>query len=141
MLTGVPLKAQKAHIPERPFAVRRESPASSTGDSSSSRAPMTPRDGSEIGVQDRKRHEWSGGASGLGLKHQHIKRRSVSFEEDHPDPKSPSTTHSKSKEHKTSNAAINDEDRESRRKERRRSEAKAAIEVFLLSDCLNFPTD
>lgn len=135
MVTGVPLKNLPAtkpfHVPERPFAARRNSPASSTEDSSSGRAPLTPRDGSEIDVRDRKRHE-SGGANGLGVKNQHIKRRSVSFEENHIDPKSRGT-HSKGKQLTKSNAAINDEDREARRKERRRGEAKAAIEVCLLS--------
>ena len=136
MVTGVPLNASTAkafHVPERPFAVRRNSPASSTEDSSSGRAPLTPRDGSEIDVRDRKRQEWSGGASGLGVKNQHFKRRSVSFEDDQPNPKLRGIPHSKGKQHTNSNAAINDEDREARRKERRRGEAKAAIEVCLLS--------
>ena len=127
MVTGIPLKVQqKFHAPERPFAARRNSPASSTGDSSSGRVPLTPRDGSEVGVQDRKRHEWSGGVNGLSVKH---KRRSVSFEEENLDS---GIAHSKGKEHTPSNAANDDEDREARRKERRRSEARAAIEVCLL---------
>jgi serine/arginine repetitive matrix protein 2 len=121
------------HVPEKPFATRRNSPASSTEDSSSGRAPLTPRDGSEIDIQDRKRREWSGGANGLGIKNQHVKHRSVSFEEDHHDPKLRGIPHSKGKQLTKSNAAINDEDREARRKERRRGEAKAAIEVCLLS--------
>ena len=132
MVTGVPLNGPTAkafHVPERPFAVRRNSPASSTEDSSSGRAPLTPRDGSEIDVRDRKRREWSG----LGVKNQHFKRRSVSFEDDQPDPKLRGIPHSKGKQHTNSNATINDEDREARRKERRRGEAKAAIEVCLLS--------
>ena len=132
MVTGVPT-AKAFHVPERPFAARRNSPASSTEGSSSGRAPLTPRDGSEIDVQDRKRHEWSGGASGLGAKNQHFKRRSVSFEEDHLDSKLRGNPHSKGKQHTNSNAAINDENREARRKERRRGEAKAAIEVCLLT--------
>jgi hypothetical protein len=94
---------------------------------------LTPRDGSEIDIQDRKRREWSGGANGLGIKNQHVKHRSVSFEEDHHDPKLRGIPHSKGKQLTKSNAAINDEDREARRKERRRGEAKAAIEVCLLS--------
>ncbi|KAF8807866.1 hypothetical protein BYT27DRAFT_7223644 [Phlegmacium glaucopus] len=132
MVTGVPLSVQTSkafHVPERPFAGRRNSPASSTGDSSSGRAPLTPRDGSEIGVPDRNRDEWSGGASGLGVKHQNLKRRSVNFEEDYLDSKPSGVIHSKTREHTNSNAAINDQDREARRKERRRSEAKAAIEL------------
>lgn len=135
MVTGVPLNVPTAkafHLPEKPFAIRN-SPASSTEGSSSGRAPLTPRDGSEIGVQDRKRHEWSGGASGLGVKNQHFKRRTVSFEEDQLDSNLRDIPHSKGKQHTNSNAVINDEDREARRKERRRGEAKAAIEVCLLS--------
>lgn len=137
MITGVPLSVQasKAIHPERPFAVRRNSPASSTGDSSSSRAPVTPRDGSEIGIQDRKRDEWSGDVS---VK-QHFKRRSVSFEEDNLNSKPSGIPHSKGKGHTNSNTAVNDEVREARRKERRRTEAKAAIEVCLLSGCPNIP--
>ena len=137
MVTGAPLNVPTAkafHVPERPFAIRRNSPASSTEGSSSGRAPLTPRDGSEIDVQDRKRHEWSGGASGLGVKNQHFKRRSVSFEDDHLDSKSRGNPQSKGKQHTNSNATINDEDREARRKERRRGEAKAAIEVCLFSN-------
>lgn len=37
--------------PQRPFAMRNNSPSSSTGDSSSGRLPITPRDGSEIGSE------------------------------------------------------------------------------------------
>ena len=140
MVTGVPLNmptTKAFHVPERPFAGRRNSPASSTEDSSSGRAPLTPRDGSEIDIQDRKRHEWSGGAGGLGVKiqhkNQHVKRRSVSFEDDHHDAKLRGVPHSKGKQLTKNNAATNDEDREARRKERRRGEAKAAIEVCLLS--------
>ena len=134
MVTGAPLNGPTAkafHVPERPFAIRN-SPASSTEGSSSGRAPLTPRDGSEIGVQDRKRHEWSGGASGLGVKNQQFKRRTVSFEEDHLDSNLRGSPHSKDKQHTDNNAVINDEDREARRKERRRGEAKAAIEVCTL---------
>lgn len=134
MVTGASPNVQTTkafRVPERPFAVRRNSPASSTEGSSSGRAPLTPRDGSEIGVQDGKRHEWSGG--GPGVKNQHMKHRSVSFEEDNLDLKSRDIPHSRGKQHTNNNAAIDDEDREARRKERRRGEAKAAIEVCLLS--------
>ena len=141
MVTGVPLNApttKASHVPERPFAARRNSPASSTEDSSSGRAPLTPRDGSEIDIQDRKRHEWSGGPGGLKVKNKHVQRRSVSFEEDHRDPKLRGIPHSKGKQLTKSSATIDDEDREARRKERRRGEAKAAIEVCLLSSSIYF---
>ncbi|KAF8203849.1 hypothetical protein BJ912DRAFT_215411 [Pholiota molesta] len=73
MITGVPLSAQmngRVHQPpEKPFAMRRNSPASSTGDSSSGRAPLTPRDGSDIVA----RQDANGGVNGI---RKHIKRRS-----------------------------------------------------------------
>ncbi|KAK7464277.1 hypothetical protein VKT23_006443 [Stygiomarasmius scandens] len=126
--------------PTKPFAVSRESPASSTGDSSSGRVPITPRDGSDIGGSgsdfgsnrfssrdssaDRARpgrhdspsgqqKQYSGGASGLGLG-KHIKRASVSFED---------SGASKGKGRDTP------EEEEERRRERRRTEAKAAIDL------------
>lgn len=127
--------------PPRPFAggVRGNSPsASSTGDSSSTgRTPLTPRDGSEIGVgmrrgdRDRDSEVGStttgrysskasvvsgsagGAANGMRKGHGHKKSASVSFDE--------SGDTGKEKERLSS-----DDDR---RRERRRSEAKAAIEV------------
>ncbi|TFK70078.1 hypothetical protein BDN72DRAFT_896768 [Pluteus cervinus] len=128
--------------PTKPFAVRRNSPASSTGDSSSGRgAPMTPRDGSDIGSasgsasvstrQERetrsnlkganaKKEEWSGGVSGLGLSgvKGRNKRRSVSFEDD-----------LQQELDAVGGADGVVSDSEARRRERRRSEAKAAIEL------------
>ncbi|KAK0185267.1 hypothetical protein F5146DRAFT_1144473 [Armillaria mellea] len=92
-------------VPTKPFATPRDSPASSTGDSSSGRAPLTPRDGSDIASGSTstsgREQQWSGGASGLGLGH--AKRRS-----------------------KGKNKPENDE---TRRRDRRRDEAKAAIEL------------
>lgn len=122
--------------PPKPFATPRESPASSTGDSSSGRAPLTPRDGSDIGSgsasnsgvrvrsDDGSKHEkqWSGGVSGLGLHGAHVKRRSVSFDEE----AAKSVNGGKGKGKETPM------DGETRRRERRRSEAKAAIEVGIL---------
>ncbi|KAF9011211.1 hypothetical protein BDQ17DRAFT_1420623 [Cyathus striatus] len=120
-------------MPSRPFAApqRRDSPASSTGDSSSGRAPLTPRDGSEIGVasgkaRDRGREKaekeqegWGSGVSGLGTKPKHVKRKSVNFDDEVEGRgvgkgKMPEET---------------DNTREERRKERRRGEARAAIEL------------
>ncbi|KAF9446277.1 hypothetical protein P691DRAFT_804414 [Macrolepiota fuliginosa MF-IS2] len=134
-------------MPVKPFAVRRDSPASSTGDSSSGRgAPLTPRDGSDIadvgagaGVGRKQKEEWSSGVSGLGARPgggagggggsagaaggagRHVKRRSVSFEEDVKDISVGGRL--KTKE------SIDSDDPEARRRERRRSEAKAAIEL------------
>ncbi|GLB43641.1 hypothetical protein LshimejAT787_1401530 [Lyophyllum shimeji] len=133
-----------AAMPTRPFAaVRRESPASSTGDSSSGRAPFTPRDGSELGVGSGSgsgvtggtgttgtslsggSRGWSGGVSGLMVGGKHIKRRSVSFEDDLRDVRGGAggARGGGGKEAETPNEG------EERRKERRRSEAKAAIEL------------
>jgi serine/arginine repetitive matrix protein 2 len=122
-------------VPTKPFASRRESPASSTGDSSSGRAPLTPGDGSDLGSggtgsvvrgEGGKREEWGGGVSGLGLgpKGKHVKRRSVSFEDEIKGEMGAGGGKGKSKE--TAGEG------EVRRRERRRSEAKAAIEVCLV---------
>ncbi len=88
MITGVPLSAQMnktpvasaapAQPPEKPFAMRRNSPASSTGGSSSGRTPLTPRDGSDIG----ERKQEVAPLPERGVQRRHIKRRSVSFEDD-----------------------------------------------------------
>lgn len=125
-------------MPVKPFAVRRDSPASSTGGSSSGRAPLTPRDGSDIGVGDssrtkesggKKKEEWSSGVSGLGAAStksggRYGKRRSVSFDDDVKDEDflGVGLGGRKSKE-------VLSDDPEARRRERRRSEAKAAIEL------------
>ena len=103
-------------MPQRPFvsnsSIRGESPAgSSTGDSSSGRAPFTPRDGSDIGVRSR------GDASDVGstLKARgHAKKPSVTFEDQ------PTGGRERAKTDLTN---------EQRTRERRRSEAKAALEV------------
>ena len=122
-------------MPTRPFAGgggrrERESPASSTGDSSSGRAPVTPKDGSEIGVgkgvNGAKERGWGSGVSGLGGPGgKHFGRQSVSFEED----VRPVGDGGVSGKAKTS---LGDEER---RRERRRSEAKAAIEVCFFHLC------
>ncbi|KAF5352818.1 hypothetical protein D9756_006142 [Leucocoprinus leucothites] len=128
--------------PVKPFAVRRDSPASSTGGSSSGRAPLTPRDGSDIGSsrttpssKKEKKDEWSSGVSGLGVTSnrggmhsragssgpgvgRHVQRRSVSFDDD--------VGYEEGKKGKVDGS---EDDAEARRKERRRSEAKAAIEL------------
>lgn len=103
--------------PQRPFAsnssILGESPAgSSTGDSSSGRAPFTPRDGSDIGVRSKDN------ASDVGSTVKargHAKKQSVTFEDAQP---------ARGRER-----AKTDLTDEQRTRERRRSEAKAAIEV------------
>ncbi|KAG6906381.1 hypothetical protein DXG01_014196 [Tephrocybe rancida] len=132
-------------MPSRPW---RESPAgSSTGDSSSGRAPVTPRDGSDLGlgvggtraVEDGA-SQWSGGVSGLGLGGRHIKRRSVSFEDDLGGGGSVGGGRGVGKGKVGKVGKVEGEegnrkdgrDGEERRKERRRSEAKAAIELGIV---------
>lgn len=117
------LSPGSGNAPPKPFAARRDSPASSAGDSSSGRAPLTPRDGSDIGVgrndRDREKGDWGSGVSGLGPRH--MKRRSVVFEDD--------VVSGKGNEASERGPA----GPEDKRKERRRNEAKAAIEVgFIL---------
>lgn len=105
-------------MPQRPFAsnssARGASPAgSSTGDSSSGRAPFTPRDGSEIGV--RSKDDASDVGSTVKARG-HAKKPSVTFEDE------PSRERAKT-----------DLTHEQRTRERRRSEAKAALEVRFVS--------
>ncbi|KAJ7146575.1 hypothetical protein C8R44DRAFT_757815 [Mycena epipterygia] len=120
--------ASQLSNPTRPFAAPRmvrNSPASSTGDSSSGPAPLTPRDGSDFGGSS-VREEWSGGVSGLvpsGKRMPH-QRRSVSFdfeEEVGGDGKGKAKAKAKPRE-----TPVQEEER---RRERRRSEARAAIEL------------
>ncbi|KAG7100065.1 hypothetical protein E1B28_001849 [Marasmius oreades] len=119
--------------PMKPFSaippMSRGSPATSSTGGSSGRAPVTPRDGSELGIRGlddvskrnehrpQKQKEWSGGASGLGMGHG--RKRSVAFEEEDGE----GTVSGKSGKGRE----VVDE--ESKRKERRRGEAKAAIEL------------
>ena len=117
-------------MPARPFA-RRDSPASSTGDSSSGRAPLTPRDGSDIGsmagsgigtqAKSGENNSAMKGSSGL----RSAKRRSVCFEDDLIGDSAPPTSGRGKLAQKDGREGVDEE----KRKERRRSEAKAAIEV------------
>lgn len=115
----------------KPFALRDSSPASSAGESTSSRMPTTPRDGSELGV----------GTSGrLGPGHR--KRASVTFvdevEGNERDARRsnaaggrPSHGPAVAAESSDDEASLRGRERqaEEKRKERRRGEAKAAIEL------------
>lgn len=104
--------------------MRGNSPASSTGDSSSGRgAPVTPRDGSEIGSElgtARGRRgpglgaggpATSNGGSALGDSKKTMHRKSTSYDD------------------RTMTDVNNLVSEEAKRKERRRTEAKNAIEV------------
>ncbi|KAJ7504139.1 hypothetical protein B0H11DRAFT_2349435 [Mycena galericulata] len=127
------------NLPVRPFAalrMERNSPASSTGDSSSRPALLTPRDGSDFGSGASRgsapqEEMWirSGGMSGLvpvGATGRQIaaQRRSVSFDFDEDlagDGKGKAKAKAKPRE-----MPVQEEER---RRERRRSEARAAIEL------------
>ncbi|KAJ3899038.1 hypothetical protein F5879DRAFT_978240 [Lentinula edodes] len=116
-----PPMASSFPAPSKPFA--SQSPASSTGDSSSGRgAPITPRDGSDIGDGMgnalSKEEQWGSGVSGLSFATKHGRKRSIAFDED-----AGNEGKGKNKSKETP------EDEEARRKDRRRSEARAAIEV------------
>ncbi|KAF9069306.1 hypothetical protein BDP27DRAFT_1363435 [Rhodocollybia butyracea] len=108
-------------IPIKPFA-KSQSPASSTGGSSSANgAPNTPRDGSDIGDsiahKPFQEEKWGSGVSGLSFGAKHSRRKSIAFE----DEVGSVAGNGKNKE--------TPRDGEARRKERRRSEARAAIEL------------
>ena len=103
--------------PPKPFAgatykvaLRGNSPASSTGDSSSGRTPITPVDGAEIR------------AASAARKRGHRKSSSAAFDE---------ASRGRLALREQEKAETSDPE-ESRRRERRRSEAKAAIEVSVL---------
>ncbi len=121
---------------QRPFAQtkRRDSPASSTGGSSNGKAPLTPMDGSDYFSPDVRGSGSSPSGSSIGPPSAmkggrgHVKRGSVTFQE----PANLSievergrkTSFPSNKGEELSLEAI-----EIRRKERRRGEAKAAIDV------------
>ncbi|KAG2153574.1 uncharacterized protein EDB93DRAFT_1271415 [Suillus bovinus] len=105
-------------MPSRPFASnsssRGKSPAgSSTGDSSSGLgAPFTPHDGSDIGVNTGRRDESDADLT-LKARGANAKRSTVSFEDGPP---------------RGRERVKNDADDAEKRNERRRSEARSAIE-------------
>ncbi|KAI0082132.1 hypothetical protein K474DRAFT_1703150 [Panus rudis PR-1116 ss-1] len=119
--------------PPKPFAEshgRGNSPSSSTGDSSSGRTPLTPADGSEVGY-GRKDKPWDSSLSTVSGtnnttsilvgKRGHRKSSSVTFDETERD-----RGRSTGRDRSTKEDAA---DEEQKRKERRRSEAKAAVEL------------
>ncbi|KAJ3794227.1 hypothetical protein GGU11DRAFT_845778 [Lentinula aff. detonsa] len=117
----MPTPMSRFPVPSKPFA--SQSPASSTGDSSSGRgAPITPRDGSDIGNgmshTVSKEEQWGSGVSGLGFGTKHGRKRSIAFDDE---AGNEGSGKNKSKE--------TPEGEEARRRERRRSEARAAIEL------------
>ncbi|TDL20960.1 hypothetical protein BD410DRAFT_321847 [Rickenella mellea] len=122
--------------PARPFAesTRRESPASSTGGSSSGKAPLTPRDGSDYFVPDVRgqgqnnsveRDSPVGTPSAMKGGRGHVKRASVTFQE----PFDMDAEGVRVRDRERRGSESQGVDGEVRRRERRRSEAKAAIDV------------
>ncbi|THH08721.1 hypothetical protein EW146_g8902 [Bondarzewia mesenterica] len=116
-VTGIKSASPSAVPPPRPFTsglLRDNSPASSTGDSSSGRMPVTPRDGSEVGIPgSTSASSASQATSRAAGRKSRPKRASVSFMDD------PVREVVK----------ISAKGAEEKRKERRRGEAKAAIEL------------
>ena len=124
--------------PRKPFALRDSSPASSAGDSSSSRMPITPRDGSELGagptgrpVGHRKRVSVTfvdeiEGEKERREKERELRRPSVGKRPGHG--RGPPLLVSSSSDDEDT-AQGRERAAEEKRRDRRRSEAKAAIEV------------
>ncbi|KAL5535960.1 hypothetical protein ACEPAF_4054 [Sanghuangporus sanghuang] len=133
--------AMQKSPPQRPFMMggkRQESPASSTGGSSNGKAPLTPMDGSDYFSPDVRGTGDSPASSAVGASppsamkgaRGHLKRVSVSFQEPLEVDKDETVRGRKSGLGQLkieTQAAV--EERESRLRERRRSEAKAAIEL------------
>ncbi len=124
--------------PRKPFALRDSSPASSAGDSSSSRMPITPRDGSELGtgptgrpaVGHRKRASVTFLDEVQGEKEARERERKSSMGIRPGHGRGPSAIVSSSSEDEDT-ALDREREAEEKRKARRRTEAKAAIEVRL----------
>ncbi|KAL6307827.1 hypothetical protein BKA93DRAFT_823170 [Sparassis latifolia] len=123
--------------PPKPFAAgpRGYSPASSTGDSSSGRTPVTPQDDGEFNYSRRKKDVGPGQAtsnhsqSTLGQPPRRGQRRgaSVTFDETVRERGRPSAREREREKEKEERETREME--ESRRKERRLTEAKAALEL------------
>ncbi|OBZ68593.1 hypothetical protein A0H81_11558 [Grifola frondosa] len=112
--------------PAKPFAgsgLRGNSPASSTGDSSSGLTPITPADGSEPGDGRSRKEGTSTGSSVPPQRRDHKKSPSVSFDEPEKE-RGRANTSAREREKEVVPTAG-----EYQRRERRRSEAKAAIEL------------
>jgi len=139
--------------PRKPFALRDSSPASSAGDSSSSRMPITPRDGSELGTGPtgrpafghRKRVSvvtFSDEVQGEKERREGERRPSVGKRPGHG--RGASAIVSSSSEDEDT-ARDREREAEEKRKARRRTEAKAAIEVrphlILCTTLADRPTD
>ncbi|KAH9926389.1 uncharacterized protein B0H18DRAFT_1005838 [Fomitopsis serialis] len=125
--------------PVRPFAggVRGYSPASSTGESSSGRTPITPQDGSELSfstrerAREKERPQGTGpGASAAAARRGHRKSSSLTFAElEGQRGRAGLADRERETKEKEREKSAEDANAESRRRQRRRSEAKAALEL------------
>ncbi|KAH9980792.1 hypothetical protein BJV74DRAFT_887552 [Russula compacta] len=126
--------------PRKPFVLRDRSPASSAGDSSSSRMPITPRDGSELGVASTGRpgivHRKRVSVTFLDelgdereTRERDPRRISVGSRSSHGHGHGPPVVASSSDDEDTARDRNREREAEEKRKERRRIEAKAAIEL------------
>ncbi|TFK56430.1 hypothetical protein OE88DRAFT_1640383 [Heliocybe sulcata] len=127
-------------MPRKPFAehsngsrgLRGNSPASSTGDSSSGRAPYTPRDGSDYGNErswDNMSVSNASSTANTAPRRGHRKSSSVTFEDDVIKLKDQERERGRSGAVPKERVELSPKQAEQKRKERRRSEAKAAIEL------------
>ncbi|KZT27510.1 hypothetical protein NEOLEDRAFT_90957 [Neolentinus lepideus HHB14362 ss-1] len=127
-------------MPRKPFAehdnfgrgMRGNSPASSTGDSSSGRAPYTPKDGSDYGNDrswDNKSASNTSSNADTARRKGHKKSSSVTFEDEVNKIKEQERERGRPTTVTRERAEMMDKEAEQKRKERRRSEAKAAIEL------------
>lgn len=115
--------------PVKPFAgpgFRGNSPASSTGESSSGRTPITPVDGSEVSYAPKDREQGKRRTDATAARRAHRKNASVTFNEPERERERGRDAREEQKEER---AAASASAEESRRRERRRSEAKAALEL------------
>ncbi|EJC98789.1 uncharacterized protein FOMMEDRAFT_129141 [Fomitiporia mediterranea MF3/22] len=127
-------------LSQKPFTFagkRQESPASSTGGSSNGKAPLTPMDGSDYFNPEIRGSGDSPAGSSIGATppsamkgaRGHLKRASVSFQEPVEFDKDETVRGRKSSMSQTKSEKQHPvEERENRLRERRRSEAKAAID-------------
>ncbi|TFY51446.1 hypothetical protein EVJ58_g10561 [Rhodofomes roseus] len=123
--------------PVRPFAggVRGYSPASSTGESSSGRTPITPQDGSELSfsrerAREKERAQGAGpGASAAAVRRGHRKSSSLTFAEVEAQRGRADRDRDRDREEKKEDSVEDTTTAENRRRQRRRSEAMAALEL------------
>lgn len=131
--------------PVKPFAggVRGYSPASSTGESSSSRTPITPQDEREVSFAPRERARARerpegprpGAGAAAAARRGHRKSSSLTFAEAEGQRSRAALAEREREEKERADVAAEEDAAEDRRRQRRRSEAKAALEVSFMQRC------